>query len=436
MLRLGLATALVAAMGATAPAWAQQDPEPETETEQEEIITTYEVAPQAKEDEDISPKPQWDTLLVGRVSAGAGALGGGDTINPGAGAMSVVGADLTPKLLRGGLELSAPLTYNYRQTFATSLTDMHGKGGAKVLYRFNRRVRASAELGLAATWKPDWVDPFQPLMDGGFGTTDRYSHWDRRASVDVDVRPARHQRVHVGYDYVLSVYKHDPQFDPIYQPLHLTPWDRDMHRLDAEWRVRRVFTTFRVGVELARWQYFFTFAGDAKTGITHTSTGGEPPNPLLELRSLKPRIESNFAVTDRVALRARYELEVMQDPFQGYLSYTGQHPSLTMSAQLPHMIELGARADYYHRNYGRNSYNYIEDPMDPTHPPLAYGDRRVEDRVYVTADARMPLSLKWSPHWAVLAEARIGSRRTNYTYGDIEWGYFNWLAWTGAEYRY
>jgi hypothetical protein len=434
MLRAGLPLAIVLAWAA--PAWAQQDPEVEHVDLIEETTTT---APSDVQD-DVTPKPRWDTLVLGHLSAGAGAIGGGDTINPGTGAMSLVDGGLTSMLTRGKLELSAPVTYSYRQTYSTALTDMHGRGGGKLLYRFNRRVKASVELGLGATWKPNWVDPFQPNEDmTAYLTTDRYSHWDRRAAADVDIRPARYQRVHVAYDYTLSVYKHDPNFDAIYQPLHLTPWDRDVHKLDVEWRMTHPgknsrSSTFRVGVEGARWQYFYQFAGDAKTGITHSTSGGEPPNPLLELRSLKPRIESDFSINDAISLRARYELELMQDTYQGYLSYAGHHPQLMMTWHLPRLAELDASVEAYLRAYGRNSYDY-QNADDPMHPPFAYGDRRQERLAYGTVDFRMPLPLDWSTHWAGIAQAKIAARKTNYVYG-IDWNYFNWMAWTGAEYRY
>jgi hypothetical protein len=69
--------------------------------------------------------------------------------------------------------------------------------------------------------------------------------------------------------------------------------------------------------------------------------------------------------------------------------------------------------------------------MDPDHPPLAWGDRRAERLGYGSVAASLPLSV----HWSAVAEAKLAVRRTNYTY-SIDWNYVNWLAWTGAEYRY
>lgn len=437
-----IAAALV--MSIYAPA-ARAEQDPELEREEAERSERDDASDRAEPGDPVEPsatasaqpvpvtevQTSWKPSLDARVRAGGGAISGGDTINPGAGAMSIVDGELTGVLRRGRLELSAPLDYRHRQTFSTSLTEMRGRGSARVAYRLGRHVRVAGELGLGATWKPDWVDPFQPLDDGGLGTTDRYSHWDRRAGAELVVRSARRQRVRVAYEYVLAVYAHDPMFDAIYDPIHLAPWDRDLHRLDVDWRLRERDRrwTLRVGAQASRWQYFFLFAGDAATGITHAGPGGEPPNPLLELRALRPRADLELLLGDWWSVRARYEVELVDDPFEGYLSYVGHHPELAVTFDDPRKLQITARAELFLRRYGPDSYNY--DAMDPEHPPLAWGDRRAERLGYVTVSARKP----FAPHWAAVAEGKLAIRRTNYAY-SIDWNYFNYLAWTGAEYRY
>jgi hypothetical protein len=424
--------AIAALMLASSTARAEQDPELEREdTERTDSTDTADDTAEDTTKVVEQPSVPWKTELEARVRAGAGAIRGGDTINPGAGAISIVGGELTAALRRARLELAVPLEYSHRQTFATSLTEVRGRGGGRVSYRFSRQLQATAELGLGAVWKPDWVDPFQPLADGGLATTNRYSHWDRRASAEVVVRPKRRHRVRVAYDYVLSVYDHDPMFDAIYDPIHLAPWDRDMHRVDAEWRLREHDGAWklRLGAQASRWQYFFLFAGDANTGITHAGPGGEPPNPLLELRALEPRIDVELQVGDWWLVRARYELELMQDPHAGYLSYVGHHPEVTVTWEDPRIGEVKARAELFIRRYGDNSYDY--DSMDPMHPPLAWGDRRAERLGYFSLAGRKRLGV----HWAGVAEAKLAVRRTNYAY-SIDWNYVNYLAWAGAEYRY
>ena len=370
---------------------------------------------------------RWEPKLVGVVRAGAGAVDG-DTINPGGGALSLVDGHATGSLVRGRLQLDAPLLVRHRQTFGASLSESRVRAGARATYRFTPRVRVSGELAVGSTWKPDWPDPFQRGASGELGATDRYSHWDRLAMLEVVVRPARHQRVRVRYDYALSVYEQDPMFDAIYDPLHLTPWDRETHRLDAVWRMRRGPWKLRAGGELMQRQYFFMFAGDARTGVTHAGPGGEPPNPLLELRSAKPRVEFDIELHPSVLLRARYELELVQDTFEGYLSYVGHHPTVDVTWALPRDSELTARAEIFVRRYGANSYFYEDDPM---RPPLAWGDRRAERLGIFELAGRTPIT----PQLSVVAEAELAARRTNYAY-SIDWNYTNWLAWAGVEYRY
>jgi len=224
--------------------------------------------------------------------------------------------------------------------------------------------------------------------------------------------------------------KDDPLFDPIYQPLHLTPWDRDTHRVDAVWRIRRDKFKFRVGTELTRRKYFYVFSGDSRTGITHAGPGGEPPNPLLELRGVSPRLELDYEVHPSVLVSARYEVELQQDMFHSYLSYAAQHPEVTVSWALPRDAELTAHAELYWRTYGTNSYDYAMDE-DPMHPPLAWGSRRAERTYNFELKFHMPIVR----HWAAVADVELARRRTNYVYG-IDWNYVNWLAWAGAEYRY
>ena len=422
LMRIAVAAVIVAALPAHAQ---QQDGEQERDT-LDGVVDRTDVIDEA---EVVAPiEMRWEPGLAARVRAGGGAVGGGDTINPGSGALSLFDGELTPRLTRGRLAIEVPLEYTHRQTFNTNLTEIRARGGGRVTYRFTPAIRAAAELGLSATWKPGWSDPFQPLDTGGLATTDRYSHWDRRAGAEVVVRTSRHQRLRVAYDYVLAVYDHDPMFDPIYDPIHLTPWDRERNRVDASYRIKEGIWRFRGGLQVARWQYFFMFAGDANTGITHAGPGGEPPNPLLDLVVVKPRVEAEVKAHPSIGVRARYELEVMTDRFQGYLSYVGHHPEVEVRAALPSQVIVSAQAEVFWRRYGPNSYDYA---MDPTRPPLAWGDRREERLWYFGLRA----AKIFDDHWSAIAEAKVALRRTNYAYG-INWDYVNWFAWTGAEYRY
>jgi hypothetical protein len=441
MLRAILAAGVLAA--AAAPAHAQED---------QEVGDRDDRAKAAERADDADPDPaaaatptpaqpvapialRWQPALEGKVRAGAGAVSG-DTINAGTAAMSLVEGTLTPRLTRGRYTLDAPIDFGHRQTLGGArLSESRVLGILRGTVRFTPRIRLSGELGLGATWRPDWPDPFQPLAGDDVGATDRYSHWDRRAGADLVLRPARRQRVRISYDYLLGVYKQDPMFDPIYDPLHLTPWDRDTHRLDAVWRIRRDRVKLRVGAEAALRRYFYIFSGDADTGVTHAGAGGEPPNPLLELRWLKPRLEAELEVTPAILVGARYELELVQDTYQGYLSYAGHHPRLEASWALPRDAELRARVELWLRRYGANSY----DGMDLS----SGGDGRRSDTL---ADFGLAFARPFAPHWSAIADARLSVRRSSYASSitvdetgavlEVGWSYLNWIGWAGVEYRY
>src|SRR5262249_31632139 len=153
-------------------------------------------------------------------------------------------------------------------------------------------------------------------------------------------------------------------------------------------------------------------------GVTHAGPGGEPPNPLLELRLVKPRAAVDVDLSNRLRVGAHYELELMQDAFEGYLSYVGHHPEVVATWSSP-IGDLGLRGELYLRRYGANSYTY---EMDPDHPSLTFGDRRTERLGFVTATGKRPIT----DFWSAFVEAKVGGRRTNYAY-SIDWNYFNYL---------
>jgi hypothetical protein len=426
-------------IAAPAPAHAQEEPQVDDRDDRaaaaaeraEDAEAGPAAAVPADEAQPVAPIAlRWEPGLAGKLRAGAGAVSG-DTINAGTAAMSLVEATLAPRLARGRYTLDAPIELGHRQTLGgAQLSESRASGTVRATARLAPRIRLSGELGLGATRRPGWPDPFQPLAGGELAATDRYSHWDRRGGVDLVLRPARRQRVHLAYDYALAVYDRDPMYDPIYDPLHLAPWDRDTHRLDAAWRLRRDRMKLRIGAQAALRRYFFLFSGDADTGVTHAGPGGEPPNPLLELRSLQPRVEAEFEVAPALVVGARYELELMQDAYRGYLSYVGHHPRLEASWALPREAELRARAELWLRRYGPHSYDH-DGGMDEAHPPLDWGDRRTD----VLADLGLAFGKPFAPHWSAVADARLAVRRTNYAY-SIDWNYLNWIGWAGVEYRY
>jgi hypothetical protein len=413
-------------LGATALA---QEEQPEEDTSQR--VETPEEAPAPARDR---IELGWKRSASVKLKAGAGAIDG-DTITPGRGAMSFVETKVGLGADRGRFGLDLPIELGHRQTFGAALSETKGSAAARASWRFSPRLRVVGELGLRAVWRPDWLDPFQP-EDGSLEATDRFSHWDRRAMTEVVARPWRKNRLRLRYDYTLAVYRQDDDFDPIYDPNHLTPWDYEQHRVDVVWRWRGDGVTLRLGNEAAIKRYFFMFARDGHTGLTHAGTGGEPVNPLLELRWLKPRLEGEVELAEGfVLVGGAYEVEIVGDAFEGYQTYLGHHPELTLSLALPREISLEAKGEMFRRRYGKRSYS-----EGPDHPPLEWGTRR-EDWM---GAASLTLRVPFAPAWTAVGSGAWRMRRTNYpAYQpgvwpstreyDFDWDYDNWSAWLGVE---
>jgi hypothetical protein len=374
----------------------------------------------------------WMPTFQAALRAGAGAMNGAIT-SPGRGALTVLDGNVMGSIDRGRLTLELPIAGGLRQTIGTSLSESHLDGSVRASFKAHARVRLAAQLGVRFVSRPGWPDPFQPV-EGRMAGTDRYGHWDRASLAEVLVRPARRHRLRLRYDYNLAVYRHDPAFDALYDPTHLAPWDQDTHRLDLVWRRRGRGWNLGLGAELARRRYFFAFAGDAVTGATHAGPGGEPPNPLLRLRWINPRAEFDVDLAGGVVVLAgRYEVELVEDVHQGYLSYVGQHPQLSVTWSLPRAARLSARTELFLRRSGKNSYTRAAGfEVDLDHPPLTWGERRADRLASLELGFRLPLL----PHWSAIANSSLAVRRTNYAAYMVRWNYTNWDAWAGAEYFY
>lgn len=371
-----------------------------------------------------------------RASVSAGALHGEGTVRVSA-PVTIVAAAATPFAERGRFRLELPIEAEHRQAIGSDLDETRGAGDLTLRWRRGPSLRLAGELGVRSVYRPDWPDQYQPLPDGALAPADRFSHFDRRAGVTVAAIPWHHQHVRVSYLYTLVDQKQDPSFEAVVEPGHLTPGDRDEHHLDASWRWYDEGWNAGVGVEAARTAYFFQFARDAGTGATHASPGGPPPNPLYVQQVVEPEVMGGIELADGdLEIGLGYGYEIAADVFQGYYSYRGHHPSGKLTWKVAG-LELGARVDVKLRTYGPGSY--AEGPM---HPPLAYGNRRVDRRGTFGLSARYPLD-SWI---ALVADASLTVRRTNFpTYVpgmfpatrqyDIDWNYDNWAMTAGVEVR-
>ncbi len=338
----------------------------------------------------------------------------------------------------GDLLLRLPLRLSHRQTLGASLSETLGNGGLELTWKQSRRLKVSVEGGLSGFWRPGWPDLYQPLAGGGFAPTSRASHLDQRLGVELVGTPIRRHRLRLSYRYVLADYAADPTFEPIEEPMHLTPLDHTEHALELGWRYVGKGFRLMAGVRGFARQDSFLFGRDAGTGQTHAGPGGLPPNPLQSFLGGEPSLGGKLWLFQRrLEVEAGYGFELVEDRFQGYYSYTGHHPELRVAYSPMERVSLQATAEVWLRRYGENSY--VE---GPGHPPLTFGDRRVDRRGVVGGELRFALR----PELSVKLEGRWVVSKTNfpsYVPGsfprsrayDVDWNYKNWLALAGLEYR-
>lgn len=387
------------------------------------------------EDDETPAAYGFDVRL--RASLSAGAFQGWQ-VRKEQGTLAIAEAAAIPTARYGDFLLRLPLRLSHRQMFGASLPESQGMGGFELRWKQSRRLKLSVEGGLAGYWRRGWPDLYQPLGGGGFAPTSRWSHLDQRFAVELVGTPVRRHRVRLGYRYLLSDYIADPAFEPIQEPMHLTPLDHTRHGLELGWRyVGRGFRLM-AGVSGFSRQDTFLFARDARTGKTHSGPGGRPPNPLQSRRGAEPSAGGKLWLFERrLELEASYGLELVEDRFQGYYSYTGHHPELKLEYSPVARLSLRASAEAWLRRYGEHSYQ-----EGAGHPPLSFGDRRVDRRGVLGGALRFALR----PDLAANLEGQWVVRKTNfpsYVPGvfpsrraySIDWSYKNWRVLAGLEYR-
>jgi hypothetical protein len=460
------AAVLAACLWPQAPAWAEQDEQAEPAPEEPEPApAAAEPAPAAAEPAPAGAaepapgevtQPQktkkkkkkkkkkkqqrpagWRVGVESSASARAGALDGLGTRRA-SGAMQRAEADVELEIERGAWGLGVPVDASHRETQGASLDETSGSAGLELRYRHGPELRLSVEAEVSGVWRPDWPDQYQPVGDGTYLPTDRYSHWDREVGATVAAIPLRHHHARIEYGYALVDYREDPNFDPVNAPNHLVPSDHELHSAGLSWRYFGDGWKTGVAADAFLKRYFFAFARDAGTGLTHANPGGLPPNPLQELRGLEPALTFEREWLDGdLELGLSYGYEIQQDTFQGYYSYTGHHPEIDLTWAIRPGHALRGKAWLRWRTYGPNSY-----AEGGSHPPLTYGDRRVDRRGAVSLGYRMRIA--GGLH--AVADGDVIVRRTNfpsYEPGvfpstrlyDIDWSYTNWSILAGVEYE-
>ncbi len=377
------------------------------------------------------------TLNEARLFAGSGALHG-EGVLPASSAVVMVGSDLESRAEWRNFRLSAPVRLGHRETPGADLRETSARARLALRWRHSALLRVTGEAGVSGAYRPGWPDPYQPTGDGDLAATDRRSYWERGVGLKLASMPRKRHHVRLGYSYDITDYRDDDNFEAIDAPMHLVPADHDRHRVAGSWRLHRRPWGVRAEVEAYSKHYFFVFARDAGTGATHAAPGGASPNPLQNLRGVEPSVELELEHGDSVDLELGYGFEVVEDTFEGYYSYTGHHPSARLRWRPEKRWSVAAKADLRLRRYGPNSY-----AEGPSHPPLTFGDRRVDRRLSSSLEVAYTLSR----HLSVVGDLDAVVRRTNfpaYQPGvfpssrdyDVDWNYVNAQLVLGLAYAY
>lgn len=363
-----------------------------------------------------------------------------------AGAFAEVEARFTPELRAGVWRLSLPLQLDHVQRFgfdvkaapgeSLSLNETRGEAGFRLENRALRRVRFSLLGSVFGSFKPSWPDLYQRNVLGEYRGTDRYGFMAWDAGAGLTLQPAPKQFLRLEYRYARYDFPDDPNYDPLADPNHLTPGDRDLHRFEVSWRI--LADAYAMAFELAasRQESFDQLARDAGTGTTHYAT---TPNPDQVLVEMEPAVEVQLRrLGGHGEVSFRYGYEVQNDTFQGYYSYGGHNPRLLASWEVTDRLTGDLKVEAWLREYGPSS----KDPAT-----LEDGQRRWDRRGEVRARLRYALRGALS----LVGQAEYAVRSTNYpdyvpgvypapprdefAYYDIGWDYTNVSAFVGVEYR-
>ncbi len=344
---------------------------------------------------------------------------------------------VVPTLYAPWLIARTPLGLRHQYFSGQSLSETRARAAIELEFLPQARIRPIADAGLLGVWRPNWPDLYQPLPNGDYAPSSRHSYWERTASAGVEVAPAPPATLSASYRYTLRVFRQDDAFDPVYRPNHLTPSDREEHRVELGWRQRVGAARLDLGAAGFERNYFYLFARDAGTGKTHADPRGLPPNPLYHTLGLGAEASVRLPLGRRATLTPKYGVEIMDDTFQGYYSYVEHQPAIAAHVELTRRIglhtELGAKL----RRYGEDSY-----VAGPNHPPLTFGDRRADYRASGSVSASYALQQGLALTLATEAEFR----RTNfppYEPGvfpasreyDIGWSYDNYRVVAGVSFR-
>jgi len=396
----------------------------------------------AKDTEGLQFALQLDAQL------GAGALNGDGFHRPlddGFAPMTVVDVDAEPALRLGDFALSLPSSVRMRETWGAHLSRTDARSLLSLDYRPLRALKLTVEGGAAASIRPGWLDPYQPvddLPDNGLVPTDRRSRTQLLASARVFAVPASKTFARLRYDFARTTTTRDPAFDALERPNHLAPRDNDEHALEASWKTTLDLLKPALGVGLQRQEWFFVFARDRGTAATHASPGGEPANPLQILHAAWIEPEAELALPGGIAsVDVGWRVRVVDDLFQGYYSRLENRFRLGIDAAFgPPDLQLATKARFSFTNvdYGEDGY-----AAGKTHPPLDFGDHRMARTDGVSLSARFPARAPLRAFVDIDASSQL-TNFPDYAPGvfpvhaayELDWDYSNVAALAGVEFGF
>ena len=397
---------------------------------------------QAGHEDDLQFALQLDARL------GAGALSGDGFHRPAEGdlaGMTVVDVDVEPALRAGDFALSLPSSLRMRETWGAQLSRTDARSLLSLDYRPLRALKLTVEGGAAASVRPGWLDPYQPvddLPDNGLVPTDRRSRTQVLASARVFAVPWSKTFARLRYDFARTSTTRDPAFDALERPNHLAPRDNDDHALEASWKTAFDVAKPAIGVGVERTEWFFVFARDRGTGATHAGPGGAPPNPLQVLHAAWIEPELELALPGDVAtVDAAWRVRAVDDVFQGYYSRVENRFRLGVDAVFgPAELQLAtkARFSFTSVDYGDDGY-----AAGKTHPPLDFGDHRLVRADDVSLSARFPAKAPLHAFVDVDASSQL-TNFPDYTPGifpvhaaySLDWDYGNVAVLAGVEFGF
>lgn len=290
------------------------------------------------------------------------------------GALLDLGVSVEPALRwrRGRLLLRAPLSVDHRETVGFALREIRLGGGLVVSGRPAPWLTVEGRGGLTWTRRPDWADPYQPLLGpcgdptGDLTPTDRYSwvSWRVAGELDFDLGDDVALRTRGGFDR--RTYTQDPAFDPILAPTHLVPGDRDRGWAGIGVRGQATPVRWRFDATVEVLDSAWELARDAGTGHANALPGGAPPNPLLrEVRAAVEHRTSVWLAPLRTRLAATVGYAWNDDVHEGYRSWHQVEAGLDVRTRpwgpLAVEVSWGSRL----RWYTDSGYQ-----PGPGHPPL------------------------------------------------------------------